>query len=566
MAHDPPQRLSCAQVEHSPRIRTFANDVQLRLQHYLGQTDPNATKNTLSHREIQMAFQHWVAYIRPSDYIHPSEVTVKEHLMCPMLWCRETFDDLASTLQHVSECPWLSNAWYWCQYCRRPESFMAYEDPSAENMQYKLRKKESKLRRAVTFFKHLGLKTCSRHKSSGSSSTTSESFDTGLAKPKRFEMEDTSHDTSSPKELAEETVYEMDGTTLCNLWDLDDPPQYGQEASTAVEPCELDVGDLVMARQSNGMTRNSYGSLTGIGAQLEVAQLNAEPREEVVSPVSTIGSALICKSNGSCHTECGLISPTYSNSNTAPSPENDESDRHQFKTSPALNGSMLSSGSVGGLSLSVTSSTQSQVEELRETVRVLNEEWIQRCQSTPNLIPPASALSPRSLFVTGIRTLQNVFRGILPQTFEAVYALAHITCASAYIMHEDDTSHCWTERFQDILKWQYLMPNGCDAEIFIQLVNLLWWPRGSSAKLSCGKCFLDETSGTLVPLRKPAVGFDASSSTETDNTQSPRWSPVSMSLLTSLKTGAVFQECSRFLDGKSTHQHPFIIIWPDCIF
>lgn len=249
-AHDP-QRLPCAQVEHSRRNRTFANDVKFRLQHYLCQMDPNATNNNLSHREFQMAFQHWVAYIRPSDCHYPSEATAKEHLMCPMLWCRETFNDFASTLQHISECPWLSNAWYWCPYCRRPENFMAYDEPCAESMQYKLQRKDSKLRRAVTFFKHLGLKSCSRHKNSGSSST-SESFDTWLAKRKRFEMEDTSHDTSSPMELADtkmgthghrliperqsKTVYEMEGTTLYNPWDLDDLPHYSQEASTAVEP------------------------------------------------------------------------------------------------------------------------------------------------------------------------------------------------------------------------------------------------------------------------------------------------------------------------------------------
>lgn len=290
-----------------------------------------------------------------------------------------------------------------------------------------------------------------------------------------------------------------------------------------------------MARQSNLPTGNSHGALAGIGAQFEVAQLNAEPC------VSTIGSPLICQSNGSCHTECGLISRT-------------------------LNGALLSFGSVGDLSQGVTSSTLLQVEELRETVHVLNKEWIRRCQSTPNLVPRASALSPGSLFVTGVRTLQHVFRGVLPRTFEAVYALAHITCACAYIMHGDDTSHCWTEFFQDILKWQYLMLNDSDAQVFIQLVNLLWWPRGSSAKLSCGKYFLDETSGTLVPLRRPTAGFDASSSPETDDPQPPRWSPASMSLLTSLRTGAVFRECSRFLDGKPTHQHPFIIIWPDFMF
>lgn len=505
--------------------------------------------------------------------------------MCPLLWCRKTFDDLASTLQHVSECPWLSNAWYWCPYCCRPESFMASEEPCAETMQYKLQRKDSKLRRAVTFFKHLGMKSCSRHKSSRSSST-SESFDTWLAKRKQlemedtFEIEDTSHDTSSLIELADsklgthshrpssekqsKTVYEMEGTTLDNPWDHNDPPHYSQEADTAIEPCELDVGTH-MARHSDDTAGNSHGSLTCVGAQFEVAQLNTKPWEKMlVSPVSTVQSPFIYQSTGidtSCHTECGLVSPTYSNSSTAPSPEVHNPDLRQTKVSPALNGSLLSSEDDVRLKHGVTSSAQSQVKELREMVRVLNEEWIRRCQSAPELVLRASALSPRSLFVTGVRTLQHVFRGILPRTFEAVYALAHITCASAYIIHGDDTSHCWNDFFQDILKWQHLMLNDSDARVFIRLVNLLWWPKDSSEKLSCANYFLDEMSGTLVPLRRAVTGFDASSPTETKDSQPPR----RMSLLTSLKNGAVIRDCSRFLDGKSTHQHPLNIARPDFI-
>lgn len=584
-AHGPPQRLSCAQVEHYRRSGTFANDVRIRLQHYLCQMDLNAPNSMLSHRELQMAFQHWVAYIRPSDCGHPSDATAKEHLMCPLLWCRETFDNLASTLHHVSECPWLSNTWYWCPYCGRPESFMGCEEPCAETMQYKLQRKDSKIRRAVTFFKHLGLKSCSRHKSFGSS--TPETFDTWLAKRKRFEMEDTSHDDDlSPKELADtkmetpshrtnpekrsKTIYEMEGTTLYNPRDLGDLPHYSREASTVAEPFELDVGNLAMTRQSNGSTGTSHSFMTGIGAQFEVAQLSTEPREEMlVSPVSTIQSPFTCQSAGtnpSCRTDCALVSPTSSNSGTALSPEINEPDWRQTKVCPILNGSLLSSGSDVGLHNGVTLSTQSQVQELHETVRVLNEEWIRRCHSSPDLVLRASVLSPRSMFVTGVGTLQHVFRGVLPQTFEAVYALAHVACASAYIMRGDDTSHCWNEFFQDILNWQYLMLNDSDARAFIQLINLLWWPQGSSARLSCGKYFLDKTSGTLVPLRRPAAGFDASSSTEANDSPPPRWSPASVSLLTSLKTGVVLRECSRFLDGKPNHQHPLIRTCPDFFF
>ena len=561
----------------------FADAPKNRLHHYLYQIEVNAPSHAPSQREYQMAFQHWVAYIRGSDCGYPSNVTTKESLMCPLLWCRERFDNLASTLQHVSECSWLSNTWYWCPYCCRPESFMASEDTCADTTQYKLQRKDSKLRRAVTFFKHLGLKS-SRLKSSGSSSAhETESFDMWLAKRKRFEMDDTSHDAPPLMELADsnrkshvlrsnpekksKTVYEMEGTTLYTSWGLDELPRYSQEAGTAVEPCELGIGNLVMAPKSNAAARDTYSPLTGVGAQFEVAQNDAEPREDMlVSPISTVQGSFMSQSDGvdrSCHVESGLVSPTYSDSGIVPSPEVVDQHWRQINVTPALNGSLLSSENDGRLYDGEVSSTESQVKELREMVRVLNEEWIRRCESTLDLALRASALSPRTLFETGAKTLQHVFRGVLPETFDAVFALAHITCASAYIIHRDDNLHCWNEFFQDILKWQHLMPNESDKRLFIRLVNLLWWPQDSSVKLSCGNYFLDETSGTLVPLRKPAVGFDASSSIEIKGSRLPQWpsKPASMTILNFLKNGAALQECLRFLDGKWTHQQSLIIIW-----
>ncbi|CAD6592212.1 MAG: hypothetical protein ASARMPRED_006114 [Alectoria sarmentosa] len=448
---------------------------------------------------------------------------------------------------------------------------MASEDTCADTTQYKLQRKDSKLRRAVTFFKHLGLKS-SRLKSSGSSSAhETESFDMWLAKRKRFEMDDTSHDAPPLMELADsnrkshvlrsnpekksKTVYEMEGTTLYTSWGLDELPRYSQEAGTAVEPCELGIGNLVMAPQSNAAARDTYSPLTGVGAQFEVAQNDAEPREDMlVSPISTVQGSFMSQSDGvdrSCHAESGLVSPTYSDSGIVPSLEVVDQHWRQINVTPALNGSLLSSENDGRLYDGEVSSTESQVKELREMVRVLNEEWIRRCESTLDLALRASALSPRTLFETGAKTLQHVFRGVLPETFDAVFALAHITCASAYIIHRDDNLHCWNEFFQDILKWQHLMPNESDKRLFIRLVNLLWWPQDSSVKLSCGNYFLDETSGTLVPLRKPAVGFDASSSIEIKGSRLPQWpsKPASMTILNFLKNGAALQECLRFLDG-----------------
>ena len=494
--------------------------------------------------------------------------------MCPLLWCRESFDDLASTLQHVSECPWLSNTWYWCPYCCRPECFMASDDPYIYTTRFKLQRKDSKMRRAVTFFKHLGLKSCSRHKRSGSSSSVpgTESYDTWLAKRMRFEMDDTSPDTSSPMELAatssetprrqsktekpSKPVYEMEGATIYASKNYDEPPHYTLEAGTAVQPGELGVDNLVGPPRAADDTGDNHDSMTGIGALFEGANRDLETGEEMlVSPVSANQAPVVCRTTGeytSFDAESGLVSPTHSNSPSVPLSELAEDNWRQIEVTPALDGSPCEAA---------TLSTQSQVDELREMVRVFNEEWVRRCQPYPDLVLRASARSPQSLFQMGAQALQHVFRGVLPETFDAVVALAHVACATAYIMHGDDRSHCWNEFFQDMLKWQRLMPNESDARLFVRLVNLLLGPQGTSAHLSCANYFLDETSGTLVPLRRLAVGLELSSSTETDGLQPRRWHtmPASTPILNSLKDGAVLQECLRFLDGKPTRQHPLSI-------
>lgn len=441
---------------------------------------------------------------------------------------------------------------------------MAREEPCPDVLQSKLQRKESKLRRAVTFFKHLGLRSCSRHKSSGSSAVPeTESFVTRLAGQKPpFEMEDKFRKTSYPMELSDtdrdthrhrfsferqsKAVYELES------WDLEDLPRYEHEAAADVEPCELDVGSLVVASLSNGAAGKTRVSLTSIGAQFEEAQHDAVPRKEMlVSPVSISQSPIIGQSTGvDTSIQAELVSPIY-NTDRIPSAEVVDHDWRQTKVTPTFSQSPLSSKNDGSICDGETLSTQSQVQELREMVRVLNEEWVRRCQSAPYLALRASALSPRSLFEKGAQVLQHVLRGALPRSFEAVFALAHVACASAYILHGDDKSHCWNEYFQDILKWQRLIPNESDARLFIHLLNLLWWPQGSSARLSCGNYFLDETSGTLVPLRSSAIGIDASGSKETSDSKQ-RIRPVksaSKSLLDSLKNGPVLLECLRFLDG-----------------
>ena len=546
------------------------------MQHFLRQMDPKAPNHTFSQGECQIAFQHWVAYIRGGDCGHPSDVTAKEHLRCPLLWCRESLDNLAATLQHVSECPWLSNAWYWCPYCCRPESFMVSQEPNADTPQHNVQRKGSKLKRAVTFFKHLGLKSCSRHKDPGSSSAfDTESFDTWLAKRRRSEMEDTSHEISTCAELADSScdtrdrvsdptmetkkIHEMEGT----MTQTSSSPH--TQANIASQPCELGVEPPFMMSHSGGEVKTAANPFTAIGAQFEGVPHDVEQSAEMlISPASIIGgpfNRLGAEPNTPSYARICSASPAKNSPDTVSLPEIVNRHLCDDNVAPPLRKSLLPSGNDGDLRDDATLSAQSQVEGLRETVRVLNGEWLRRCQSAPNLLLRASAYSLQSLLDTGAQTLQLIFRGVLPNTFDAVFALAHTACAAAYIMHVDDGSHCWDEFFQHILGLQNLIQNRSDARLFVQLVNLLWWPQCSSARRFCGNYFLDESTGTLVPLRRPVGDLNGLPSTASTALQAARYptKPEPMTMLDSLKDGAVLQECSRFLDGKLTHQQSFNI-------
>ncbi|KAL8824074.1 MAG: hypothetical protein Q9191_005321 [Dirinaria sp. TL-2023a] len=131
--------------------------VPCALHDYLRKNDSASSFAKLSDRECRLAFQNWVAYGRTPM---PSTAT-QEPMTCPLLWCRHRFDTFASCLQHVSACPWLPNAFYWCPQCQRAERFIAGDAMIATvDRSVSPQRQNSKMRRAVSFFKHLGRKSC----------------------------------------------------------------------------------------------------------------------------------------------------------------------------------------------------------------------------------------------------------------------------------------------------------------------------------------------------------------------------------------------------------------------
>ncbi len=67
----------------------------------------------------QLAFQLWVAY----DLYGRCNEDFAGQLRCPLIGCSISFESLGLCLQHLPTCAWLSNSWYWCPLCQRPERF-----------------------------------------------------------------------------------------------------------------------------------------------------------------------------------------------------------------------------------------------------------------------------------------------------------------------------------------------------------------------------------------------------------------------------------------------------------
>ena len=181
---------------------------KFRLQHYILQNHPMDDVCNLPERQCLKAFLHWTANIRPA-----LPETSKERLMCPMLWCRRgTFEDIHSLMRHVKSCSWLSNYWYWCPRCSRPERFIGRSSMHVTGPNHTLQSKTSKLRKAVAFFKHLGRRSLVRKQNA--SLTPRLELDTdgwsGKNPYKTCEMSDTSS-VFSPQisEIGDAEKYEM---------------------------------------------------------------------------------------------------------------------------------------------------------------------------------------------------------------------------------------------------------------------------------------------------------------------------------------------------------------------
>jgi len=171
-------------------------------------------------------------------------------------------------------------------------------------------------------------------------------------------------------------------------------------------------------------------------------------------------------------------------------------------------------------------SLENLIQELREHVSILNKEWLERLASCPDLLILCSTSSARILFELGINALKNCYSGTLVSTFIDVFALMHVACASAYMLHRDDESYCWDGLLQDMLGWQHAILEETESLLFVRVMDKLSTPQGA----------------LMVP------SDDDHSSTGHSRSN----------LLEILKTGQVVKDCAILLDGNIS-QSPYLV-------
>ena len=166
--------------------------------------------------------------------------------------------------------------------------------------------------------------------------------------------------------------------------------------------------------------------------------------------------------------------------------------------------------------------SQELIERLCEAVHNLNKEWMQKLTSLPDLHWHCSKLSTWELFNVGIRTLQGVYNGQLPNSFTEIFGLMHVAFAFSRVINEDYDSCYWDGYYSDIYLWYHSLSNTEDRLLFEQVWDRLWCPRQAA-----------QATTSIDSLTLPS------------NIRITRDALVNI-----LKEGMVIKGCSDFLNGK----------------
>lgn len=199
---------------------------------------------------------------------------------------------------------------------------------------------------------------------------------------------------------------------------------------------------------------------------------------------------------------------------------------------------------------------------LRERVNILNQSWIQKLSRYHG---PDVRFSPSMLFEKGIQSVQDFHRGILPRTFEDIFALMHIVHACACIFHKKDDLHFRHTLFLDVLQWQHAISTEEDTQLFLDVAFRIWSvPDCSIAEADrYTSNFRSQLCWSLPEIELGGIGSPRLSYSQQSAPQNfdlrtitSIMSPINLDtwelvrLREALRGGLVINLCARYLGGK----------------
>ena len=448
--------------------------------------------------------------------------------MCPMLWCRANcFEDHDSLVQHTANCKHLSDTWYWCPHCTRPERFSGGGNWLGPIPRPAVKWTGSKIK---AWLKDLGRKNTTKASEAPSFQPPKAAdfsvLPFGLSQKSemdglpsfRSEMEGSPIPTyfSEEKRIAD-PVNELSGS-LFEQFELSNSEDLTRPELASVECASRRKSSAHSCQWSSATEEHSVGSMVSAPATPSLWDLKFRPLDHRTSGSDMSNSSLSLrqvneKSSVTVPGDAPSTNFIAATSITAvPDDATASNDPTTINTTRHINyaASPLDSTFVPEATY---------VQDLRNVFFAINVEWRQTLAPKPDLSAWCSVLSTQTLFETGIVTLYRCFNGVIANTFQEIFAVMVLACASAYMSHYE--GYVIDDFFHHMLPWRHALASESEQRLFLGVID----------QLACHQ------------------GFSTASSNECGaaNTQA---------LMTSLKNGRIITHCSRFLDGESTSLLP----------
>ena len=429
----------------------------------------------MSDEESQLHFLQWVKSTRTASSGSFPETSDKEKLICPLIWCRTSFKDLSSTLEHVSACPLLSDACYWCPYCGRAERFKKREPTSFGTVHQNEFDKETSYRRPVAFFKR------SDHRDSGHADPSSSS----IPRASTEYSGDITHYPDLGRRLHQDP--KRVGFGGSDLYESNDVTQYATPASNS-SPLSLnsDHATATLKLQEPAHSRRLQSlplwsvipdrSVTAVDTHADKyyksnnaivpGNTTHVPPIQVSSTLSGAGACL-----PSLQTPQSDAPTLYSSIEQYTGPSFDELQSSIRNAKGIDTPSPTTFHGSGSSYCEERISSHAYIADLCDGIRTMSEEWIQRLASSAEIPQLDSQLYARALFKLGIAALSNNFRGLGPSSFQDVFAMTHVVITSSSIVRENDDERSWNLILEGAYHWKNIIPDTTERDIFVRIMR-----------------------------------------------------------------------------------------------